>query len=202
MATVYDAPSGEIISKVAEKLKKVKEITPPEWTRIIKTGPHSQRPPADRDWWYTRCASILRKVYINGPVGVGRLRTWYGGRKNFGHSPEHHADASGAIIRKALQQMESAGLIEKAEKGRRITSKGQSLLEKTAGELTSVKKKEKVVKKESEKPEKVKPAKKEKVKGEKKKATKKEVKKDKEKVVKKDTKHKRKTKPKGGNKNE
>ncbi len=165
MATVYDAPSGELISRVADKLKKIKEINPPEWAKFVKTGPHAERPPTQRDWWYIRCASILRRVYIDGPIGVGRLRTWYGGRKNYGHSPEHHVDAGGAIIRKALQQLEAAGLVEKADKGRKVSPKGQSLLEKTASELTSVEQKEKP---KSEKPKEVKPEKKEKKKPEKK----------------------------------
>ncbi len=163
MVSVYDVPAGELIERLAEKLKGMKEIQPPEWAKFVKTGPHAERPPQQRDWWYIRCASILRRVYVDGPVGVGRLRTWYGGRKNFGHAPEHHVDAGGAIIRKALQQLESAGLVQKAKNGgRTITSKGQSLLEKTASELVPRTKQEKKAKAEKkEKKETKKEAKKE-----------------------------------------
>ena len=136
MVSVYDVPAGELVNKLAEKLKSVKEIQPPEWAKFVKTGPHVERIPQQEDWWYIRAASVLRRVYVDGPVGVGRLRTWYGGRKNFGHSPEHHVDAGGAIIRKVLQQLESAGLVKKENGGRVVTSKGQSILEKTASEVS------------------------------------------------------------------
>jgi len=40
---------------------------------------------------------------------------------------------SGSIIRKAFQQLEKAGLIERVErKGRRISSEGRSLLDRAA----------------------------------------------------------------------
>ncbi len=136
MVSVYDVPAGELVTKLADKLKSVKEIQPPEWAKFVKTGAHVERIPQQEDWWYIRAASVLRRVYVDGPVGVGRLRTWYGGRKNFGHSPEHHVDAGGAIIRKVLQQLESAGLIKKDKSGRVVTSKGQSILEKTASEIS------------------------------------------------------------------
>ncbi len=140
MVSVYDVPAGELVGRLAEKLKSIEGITPPEWARFVKTGSHKERVPQQADWWYFRVASVLRRVYVDGPVGVGRLRTWYGGRKNFGHSPEHHVDAGGAIIRKALQQLEAVGLVTKNKSGGRIvTSKGQSLLEKTASELATKK---------------------------------------------------------------
>ncbi len=136
MVSVYDVPAGDLIMRLAEKIKGIETVKPPEWARFVKTGPHTERRPENKDWWYTRAASILRRVYLDGPIGVGRLRTWYGGKKNFGHSPEHHVDAGGAIIRKALQQLETAGLVQKDKFGGRVvTSKGQSLVEKTASEI-------------------------------------------------------------------
>ena len=43
---------------------------------------------------------------------------------------------SGAIIRKALQQLEAAGLVETVKgKGRVVTNKGRSLLDKLATEI-------------------------------------------------------------------
>ncbi len=153
MVSVYDVPAGELVNKLAEKLKDVKEIQPPEWARFVKTGPHKERIPQQADWWYVRAASVLRRVYVDGPVGVGRLRTWYGGRKNFGHSPEHHVDAGGAIIRKVLQQLEAAGFIKKDKAGRVIAPKGQSLLEKTASEIAPKRKAEKKVEKKEEQKE-------------------------------------------------
>ncbi|MGC9346301.1 MAG: 30S ribosomal protein S19e, partial [Candidatus Bathyarchaeales archaeon] len=103
---------------------------------IVKTGAHVQRPPQNPDWWYIRCASLLRKIYVHGPIGVERLRAEYGGRKDYGVRPEHAVKAGGAIIRKALQQLETAGFVETFQKrGRRVTKKGRKLLEEMAEEL-------------------------------------------------------------------
>ena len=134
MTTVYDVPPSKLIEKVAKKLKEM-DIDKPEWVDFVKTGAHKERRPHDPDWWYIRCASILRKIYINGPVGVERLRTAYGGRKNRGHKPERFVKASGNIIRKALQALEKLDLVTKTKEGRVITPKGQSLLDNTAKEV-------------------------------------------------------------------
>jgi len=131
---VYDVPPSKLIEKVAKKLKEM-DIDKPEWVDFVKTGAHKERRPHDPDWWYIRCASILRKIYINGPVGVERLRTAYGGRKNRGHKPERFVKASGNIIRKALQALEKLDLVTKTKEGRVITPKGQSLLDNTAKEV-------------------------------------------------------------------
>jgi small subunit ribosomal protein S19e len=140
MVSVKDADTGKLIGMTAEELKKLDVIRPPEWAAFVKTGTHKERPPEQEDWWYIRTASILRKVYL-GNAGVEKLRKVYGGRKNLGHQPEHKRKASGAIIRKVLQQLEAAGLVEKDNqkggktKGRRISPKGQSLLNSIARKM-------------------------------------------------------------------
>lgn len=135
MVSAQDVPAQVLIKSLSEKLKQESKIKPPEWSKFVKTGVHAERKPVRKDWWYTRCASILRKVYIEGKVGVGKLTTWYGGRKSRGSKPEHHEDASSNIIRKALQQLEAGGLIKKDKTGRVITPKGQSLIHKTVLEI-------------------------------------------------------------------
>ena len=134
MTTVYDVPPSKLIEKVAQKLKEM-NIDKPQWVDFVKTGAHKERRPHNPDWWYIRCASILRKIYIDGPVGVERLRTAYGGRKNRGHKPERFVKGSGNIIRKALQALEKLGLVARTKEGRVITPKGQSLLDNTAKEV-------------------------------------------------------------------
>jgi len=135
VATVYDVPPDMLIQRVAEKLKEMEEIKPPEWAVYVKTGVHKERSPEQDDWWYVRAAAILRKVYINQPVGIERLRTAYGGRKNRGVKPEKFRKGSGSIVRKALQQLEKAGLVKKTDKGRVVTPQGKALLDKTAAEI-------------------------------------------------------------------
>ncbi len=136
MPTMFDVPVNDLIEEAAKDLQKVPEIKPPEWSVFVKTGTHKERPPKREDWWFIRCAAVLRSVRKLGPVGVQKLRTKYGGKKSRGHKPEHFYKGSGNIIRKVLQQLEAAGLIKKAEKetrkGRVITPKGVSLLDKAA----------------------------------------------------------------------
>jgi len=137
LVTPYDVPASKLVEKLAKHLKEnVDEITPPAWAGIVKTGMHVQRPPQNPDWWYVRSASLLRKVFVHGPVGVERLRAEYGGRKDYGVKPEHAAKASGAIIRKALQQLEAAGFVETIKTGgRRVTKSGRKLLGELAEEV-------------------------------------------------------------------
>lgn len=132
MVSARDAEPQKLIEKTAEELKKVMEQ--PEWARYVKTGMSRERPPEQRDWWYLRSASVLRKVYIDGPVGVSRLRSFYGGLHRRGHKPARFARGSGKIIRVILQDLEKAGLVAKAEKkkGRVVTPQGQRLMSAAA----------------------------------------------------------------------
>ena len=143
MASVYDVYPNELIEKAAEQLKKIPEIKAPEWAGFVKTGRHKQRPPVDVDWWYARAAALLRTVYRMGPIGVNKLKTKYGGKQRRGHKPSKFQKGSGNIIRKCLQQLEKAGLIQNIEKGqhkgRKITAKGASFLDKLAGEIAKTK---------------------------------------------------------------
>lgn len=136
MATIYDIEPAELIEKTAEELKKCENIKPPQWVDFVKTGAHKERPPRRSDWWYIRAASVLRTIYKRGPIGVSKLRTKYGGKKRRGHKPEEFRKASGNILRKILQQLEKQGLVKQVEKGvhkgRIITPKGKSLLDKVA----------------------------------------------------------------------
>ena len=135
MATVYDVPASELIRELSAELKKIKSIKPPEWAAFVKTGTNREHAPTQKDWWYTRAASLLRKIHMHGPVGIQTLRRWYGGRKNRGYAPDSVRRGSGSVIRNILKQLEAAGLIEKTEQGRRTTPKAMSLLDKTAAKI-------------------------------------------------------------------
>jgi small subunit ribosomal protein S19e len=129
MVSVKDVPSQELIERAAAELQKMNEMKPPDWATYAKTGVHRERPPTQENWWYLRSASVLRKLYLGQGLGVSKLRKAYGGRKNLGHQPEHKRKASGAVIRKVLQQLEAAGFVKTEKgKGRTITPKGQSFL--------------------------------------------------------------------------
>ena len=157
MANIYDVEPNELIELAAEELKKIEHLKPPEWASYVKTGMHKERPPVDDDWWYFRAASILRKAYRVGPIGVSKLRKHYGGKANRGHKKHHFYKSSGNIIRKVLQQLEKAELLKKEVKslrrGRLISPKGKSLLDKIATKIV----KGRPVKKEEPKVEEKKP---------------------------------------------
>ena len=129
MITVYDVPVDRLIAKAAMELKEKAEITAPEWAPFVKTGTHREMPPEDPEWWYTRAAAVLRRVYVDGPVGVERMRSVYGGKKNRGSKPGKSVKGSGSILRKSLQQLEAAGFVAKQKNGRIITPAGASFLD-------------------------------------------------------------------------
>lgn len=135
MATVYDAPPEELIAEMSEKLKGIKQIEPPQWAGFVKTGASRKKMPSQKDWWYVRAASLLRKVYLHGPVGIPTLRRWYGGRKNRGHKPDAVRGGSGSVIKNMLVQLEEAGLVEKSREGRKVTPEGAALLDKVSAKL-------------------------------------------------------------------
>lgn len=135
---VKEIPAQRFIEAVAKELKSFKSIKYP-YNIPIKSGVCAERPPQQKDFWYIRTAAILRKIFLNGPVGVQRLRTAYGGKRRRGHKPAHHRKAGGKFIRTMLQQLESEGLIKKTEKprkGRVLTSKGQKFLNEIAKNLS------------------------------------------------------------------
>ena len=137
MTTVYDVPAEILINSVAQKLKNDQKVKPPEWARFAKTGAHKELSPDNAEWWFVRCASILRRIYIDGPVGVSRIRSFYGGRHRNGVTRVHFSKGSGSIAREALQQLEKAGFVKAQKTGRTISPVGQSFLDNAANEVKS-----------------------------------------------------------------
>lgn len=135
MTTAYDVPAESLITKVSKDLKENDKIIVPDWARFVKTGVHKERRPENPDWWFVRAATLLRRIYVDGPVGIMRLQTKYGGNKDRGTNPEKFKRGSGSIIRVALQQLEDAGYVAKTERGRVVTPEGQSYLDNKAAEI-------------------------------------------------------------------
>lgn len=135
---VYEMDAQEYNKKLAEALKNIPEFKDPEWIVFVKSGPAKARPIDEIDFWYKRAASILRQIYRKKVVGVNRLRTKYGSKKNRGYKPEEFRRASGKIIRTILQQSDKAGFTEIAQPvrgvrekkpGRQLTQQGKQFLE-------------------------------------------------------------------------
>ena len=138
MVTVYDVDSNKLIEKIAEKLENEVKIEKPKWIDYVKTGSHVERQPQQKNFWYIRMASILRKTYVHGKIGVNSLRDEYGGKKDRGRKPSRHCKAGGAIIRRALQELEKHGLLKKEKTGRVLTAKARSMLNKISYEISKV----------------------------------------------------------------
>jgi len=135
---IRQAESDKLIERVSKELEKMEEMKPPEWARFAKTGVCKERSPTQKNWWYIRSASMLRKLSLGKPIGVSRAKKIYGSRKRRGHKPEHKYPASGSVARKIFQQLEKAELVKTEKgKGRRITSKGNAFLKKIAKDVSN-----------------------------------------------------------------
>ena len=136
MVTALDVEPQVLIQRAAEKLKEMK-IEKPAFVGFVKTGPAAERPPEQADFWFIRCASILRQAYVRTNVGVSRLRTHYGANERRGVRPSHHRRSGGSIIRKAMQALEKAGLLSKQKIGRTLSPKGRKFMDGVAKEASA-----------------------------------------------------------------
>ena len=134
MSNIKEVDGARLIGSAARKLKEL-GIQKPMYIEYVKSGAGKERIPSDPDYWYTRCASVLRQVYLNGPIGISRLRTRYGTRKRHVVHKHHAHRAGGSTIKDAFDVLEKLEYVKKAKSGRIITAKGRSFLDKTAGEL-------------------------------------------------------------------
>jgi small subunit ribosomal protein S19e len=136
MATAFDVPASRLIPKIAEELKKLETIKPPEWAAFVKTGRHREKSPVDDAWWYTRSAAVLRKLYVEGPMGSTRLAAAYGGRADRGSKPNKAVRGSRSISRVTVQQLEKSQLIQKdRDGGRAVSSKGRKLVDNLSTQI-------------------------------------------------------------------
>ncbi len=136
MPTPYDVPANLLIPKVAEQLKQDKKMSPPDWSKYVKTGVHREKSPTNPDWWFERAAAVLRKVYIKGPIGSSRLAAEFGGRRDRGSKPYHARKGSRSIARHSLKQLEEAGyLVKQNKKGRVISPTGRKMLDKISKDV-------------------------------------------------------------------
>ncbi len=135
MVSVKEVDPQKLIENLKEELKKFPELEPPRWVMFAKSSHASERPPEQKDFWYIRAAAIMRRLYLDGPLGVSRLRKYFRRRKRRGRRPAKTYKASGNIIRKILQKLEKAGLVQTVKGGRILTPKGRSLIDKICEKL-------------------------------------------------------------------
>ncbi|MGC8676297.1 MAG: 30S ribosomal protein S19e [Candidatus Micrarchaeia archaeon] len=137
MANINEVNAQKLVESVAAKLKQ-QNMPAKSYVGIVKSGAGKERVPSQEDFWYVRSASLLRRLYINGPVGISRLRTYFGSRKrHVSKVRHHHYKAGGSIITDSLNALEKLGYVAKTKQGRVLTPKGRSLLDKAANELVA-----------------------------------------------------------------
>ncbi|MCL4350127.1 MAG: 30S ribosomal protein S19e [Candidatus Thermoplasmatota archaeon] len=132
MVNVREIPGDVMVEELTTEFSSMENIKVPEWTLFQKAGMHREKSWSQEDWYYRRLASTLRKVYSKGNIGIEKLSTEYGGKKDGGSKPYHPARGSRAIIRHMFNELQELGLVEKGEKGRRVTAKGQAMLDRAA----------------------------------------------------------------------
>ncbi len=133
MVNVKEVPADVLIHNLALELKSMK-VEEPEWTKYLKDGIGKEKSWTQEGWYYTRMASILRKIYINGNLGIARMSQEYGSRQDRGSKRYHPVQSSRYIIRSMFHALESLGYLKKNKIGREITPAGQALLDKVSRE--------------------------------------------------------------------
>jgi small subunit ribosomal protein S19e len=133
MSSPAEIDQQKLVELIAKALKEKRLIEPPVWAKFVKTGPAKERPPENKDWWYVRAASILRRMYFDRkPMGTNRLARIYGDKTKNTRRKHVFKPVGRNHIRKILQQLEKAGLIKHVtigtHKGRVITGKGIKLV--------------------------------------------------------------------------
>ncbi|KAH7986955.1 hypothetical protein HPB52_024608 [Rhipicephalus sanguineus] len=107
---VKDVDQQAFVRALSAFLKKSGKLKVPDWVDVVKTAIYKELAPYDEDWFYTRCASVARHLYMRSPSGVKSMRKIYGGR----------------VARKALQALEQLKLVEQDPSGgRKLTSQGR-----------------------------------------------------------------------------
>jgi len=135
--TVKDVAANAFVKAYAAHLKRQGKLNIPAWVDYVKTSPAKELAPYDADWFYIRCASIARKVYLRPDTGVGALTYVYGSNERRGAQTEKFRQANRGILRYMVQQLEAIKVLEKTKdgKGRRITKIGQQDLDRIAGQV-------------------------------------------------------------------
>ncbi|CAL1265643.1 unnamed protein product [Larinioides sclopetarius] len=134
--SVKDVNQHDFVKALAAHLKKSGKLKVPEWVDVVKSGRHKELAPYDEDWFYTRCASVARHLYMRSPAGVGALCKIYGGRYRRGTRPSRFCSGSSSVARKALQALENLKLVEQdANGGRKLSNQGRRDLDRIASQI-------------------------------------------------------------------
>ena len=146
--SVKDVSAAQFIAAYAAYLQKSGKIQLPKNVELLKTGLTKELAPVDLDWYYTRMATVARRVYLCPGVGVGALSKYFGGVDNKTCMRQHHRRGARGVLRHILIQMESNGLVEtnhmetaegsKVTSGRTLTAKGRREMDRVARSVAAM----------------------------------------------------------------
>ncbi|CAG9578028.1 40S ribosomal protein S19-like protein [Leishmania major strain Friedlin] len=132
-ATLKDVSAWRWIKTAARHFKQEGKIFVPNCTEIMKSSHGRERAPQNPDWYYIRCAAVLRAIYLRPGVGYGGLSKRFGNKKNYGSRPEHTVTSSTGPLHWACKSLTKLGLVEPgAQSGQRLTRKGHKFADSLA----------------------------------------------------------------------
>ncbi|EAN88197.1 putative ribosomal protein S19 [Trypanosoma cruzi] len=132
-ATMKDVHPWRWVKLCSQHFKQEGKLMVPNCTEIVKSSHGRERAPQNPDWYYIRCAAILRAVYMRPGVGYGGLSKRFSSKKNRGSRPEITVRASKGLLHWGCKSLTKLGLIEKCESsGHRITKNGRKLADAIA----------------------------------------------------------------------
>ena len=125
-ATVRDVSANKWVRAMAGHLKQSGKLFVPNCTELMKQCNANQRAPQNPDWYFYRCAAVLRRVYCRPGTGYGGMGKAFGMLKNNGSRPEKTVKALRGLLHWACRSLEGLKLIQKGkEQGRILTREGR-----------------------------------------------------------------------------
>ena len=125
-ATLRDVRPLRWVKAMAQHLKQEGKLFVPNCTEFMKTSHGRERAPQNPDWYFIRCASVLRAIYVRPGTGYGGMSKRFGIKKNRGSQPEITTRAARGLLHWCCRSLEGLKLIAKGkESGRVITKEGR-----------------------------------------------------------------------------
>ena len=132
-ATVRDVHTQRWVKAMASHLKQEGKLFVPRCSELIKTSHGRERAPQNPDWYYVRCAAVLRAIYLRPGTGYGGLSKRFSNKKNRGSQPEQYQKAARGPLHWCCRSLEGLKLIQKGKtSGRIITKDGRKKVDTVA----------------------------------------------------------------------
>lgn len=135
-ATVRDVKTFRFIKVMASHLKQSGKLFVPNCAEYIKTSHGREKAPENPDWYYIRCAAVLRRIYLRPGTGLGGLSKKFGSKKNRGSQPEITTRAATGPLHWACKSLEGLKYISKGKvSGRILTKEGRRVADTIAANI-------------------------------------------------------------------